>query len=279
MGATTEKRTVRIIEPSRGWQPIRVRELWRYRDLLWILAGRDIRVRYKQTLLGAAWAVLQPLATMIVFTVFFGKLAGMPSDGIPYPVFAFCALLPWQLFSSALNQAGNSLVGSQQLITRVYFPRILIPIATLGAPLLDFAISFAVLLALLAWYGLVPGWGALALPLFVLFAIFTALAVGLWMSALSVKYRDVRYTIPFLTQFWMFVTPIAYPSSLVPERWRWLAGLNPMTGVVDGFRWCLLRNAPRPGSALLVSVAVMAFLLLGALYYFRRVERTFADIV
>ena len=271
--------TVTVLTAGKTWQPLDLAELWRYRELLWILAGRDIKVRYKQTVLGASWAILQPLLTMIVFTIFFGRLAHIPSDGIPYPVFTFCALLPWQLFSSSLNQAGNSLIGNQHLITKVYFPRLLIPVAAMGSSLLDFAISFVVLVVLMGWYGIVPGWPVVALPLFILFAVATALTVGLWLSALSVKYRDIRYTIPFLTQFWLFVTPIAYPSSLVPARWRWLYGLNPMTGVVEGFRWCLLGKAEAPGAALWVSALTMAVLLVGGVYYFRRVERTFADVV
>jgi len=278
------------IYPRSGWQPIDLAELWRFRELLAILAMRDIRVRYKQTVLGAAWAVIQPVLTMIVFSIFFGNLAGLGSrieGGIPYPLFTFCALLPWQLFSSSLTSAGTSLVGNQSLISKVYFPRLVIPLASIVGSLADFLVAFVVLIGLMVSYGFLgydvaPSWAILTLPLFVALAFLTALAVGLWLSALNVEYRDVRYVIPFIVQFWMFITPIAYPSSLVRDRsitLYHLYGLNPMVGVVDGFRWALLGNAPAPGGALAVSVVVMLVLLVGGLYYFRRMERTFADIV
>jgi lipopolysaccharide transport system permease protein len=270
---------VLIIQPSRGWLKLNLGELWNYRELLYFLVWRDVKVRYKQTALGAAWAILQPFMTMVVFSVFFGRLAKIPSDGVPYPVFAFTALLPWQLFAYALAESSNSLVASQNLITKVYFPRLVIPIAGVLAGLVDFAIAFVVLLGLMWYFGIVPTAAVALLPLFVLLAIMTALAVGLWLSALNVKYRDVRYTIPFLTQFWMFVTPVAYPSSLVPERWRALFGLNPMAGVVEGFRWALLGKAHSPGPLLIVSIAAVVALLIGGLMYFRRTEATFADIV
>jgi lipopolysaccharide transport system permease protein len=253
--------------------------VWAYRELLYFLIWRDVKVRYKQTALGAAWAILQPVMTMVVFSVFFGRLAKMPSDGIPYPVFAFTALLPWQLFAYALSESANSLVSSQNLITKVYFPRLIVPIAAVMAGLVDFAVAFAVLLMLIWYYGIVPTAAVALLPLFVVFAIVTALAVGLWLSSLNVKYRDVRYTIPFLTQFWLFATPVAYPSSLVPERWRALLGLNPMAGVVEGFRWALLGKAQRPGPLLIVSVVAVVMLLAGGLMYFRQTETTFADLV
>ncbi len=268
-----------VIRPSRGWVPLGLKELWEYRELLYFLIWRDIKVRYKQTALGAAWAIIQPLFTMIVFSIFFGRLAKIPSDGVPYPIFAFCALLPWQLFAHALTESGNSLVASQNLITKVYFPRLVIPVAAVLAGLVDFAIAFVVLLGMMAYYGIVPTMAVVFLPLFLLLAVTTALAVGLWLSALNVQYRDVRYTIPFLTQFWLFITPIAYPSSLVPEGWRTLFGLNPMAGVVESFRWALLGTASAPGPMLAVSVAVVVALLVGGLYYFRRMEKTFADIV
>jgi lipopolysaccharide transport system permease protein len=255
------------------------RELWEYRELLYFLVWRDVKVRYKQTVIGAAWAILQPVMTMVVFSIFFGSLAKIPSDGLPYPVFAFTALLPWQLFASALSGASNSLVSSQNLITKVYFPRLIIPIASVLAGLVDFALAFLVLLLLMAYFGIIPSLAVLTLPLFILFALATALAVGLWLSALNVQYRDVRYTIPFLTQFWMFLTPVAYSSSLVPEQWRALYGLNPMAGVVEGFRWALLGKATPPGPLLLVSVATVAVLLIGGLIYFQRVEGSFADMV
>lgn len=268
-----------VLRPSQGWRPIDLAELWRYRELLWILAVRDVKLRYRQTVLGAAWAILQPLTTMIAFSFFFGRLAGIPSDGIPYPVFTYCALLPWQLFANSLLQAGNSLVGSQHLITKVYFPRLIVPISSMVSCVLDFLIAFGVLVALMAWYGVTPSRALVALPAFFLLALASALAAGLWLSALNVKYRDVRYTIPFLTQLWMVVTPVAYPSSLIPERWRWLYGLNPMTGAVEGFRWSLLGTARAPGPMVLVSAISVALLLLGGLLYFRRVERSFADVI
>jgi lipopolysaccharide transport system permease protein len=280
---------VRIL-PRSGWQPIDLQELWRYRELLWILALRDVKVRYKQTVLGAAWAVIQPVLTMVVFSIFFGSLAGLGKrieGGIPYPLYTFCALLPWQLFSSSLTSAGTSLVGNQGLISKVYFPRLVIPLASIFGSLVDFFVAFVVLAGMIAayvfmGYPVAPSWAILTLPLFVALAFLTALAVGLWLSALNVEYRDVRYLIPFIVQFWMFVTPIAYPSSLVRDRsvalYR-LYGLNPMVGVVDGFRWAMLGGAPAPGGALVVSIAVMLALLIGGLYYFRRMERTFADLV
>ncbi len=270
---------VLIIEPTRGWLKINFREIWEYRELLYFLVWRDIKVRYKQTALGAAWAVLQPVMTMIVFSVFFGKLAKVPSDGIPYPIFAYAALLPWQLFAFALSESANSLVGSQNLIQKVYFPRLVIPIAGVLAGLVDFVIAFVVLLGMMAYYGIHPTLAILVLPVFIVFAVAAALSVGLWLSALNVQFRDVRYTIPFLTQFWMFATPVAYPSSLVPEKWRALYGLNPMAGVVEGFRWALLGKSGSPGPLLWVSIAAVVLLLIGGLAYFRRMEKTFADIV
>ena len=267
------------LEPSRGFLRINLRAVWEYRELLYFLVWRDIKVRYKQTALGAAWAILQPVMTMVVFSVFFGRLAKMPSDGIPYPVFAYAALLPWQLFAYALSESGNSLISNQGLITKVYFPRLVIPISAVLAGLVDFGIAFAVLLILMLFYGIMPTAAILLLPLFIVFALATALAVGLWLSALNVKYRDVRYTIPFLTQIWMFATPVAYPSSLVPEPWRALLGLNPMAGVVEGFRWALLGKATPPGPILIVSVVAVIAMLVGGLLYFRKTESTFADIV
>jgi lipopolysaccharide transport system permease protein len=254
-------------------------ELWEYRELLYFLTWRDIKVRYKQTVLGAAWAIIQPLFMMLVFSLFFGKLAGVPSDGIPYPVFTFCGLLPWQLFAYSVTQAGNSLVGSQNLITKVYFPRLVVPISAVLGGVVDFAIAFLLLLAMIFYYGIVPGWQMVALPGLVLLAVLTALGVGLWLSALNVQYRDVRYTIGFMVQFWLFATPVAYPSSIVPEKWRVLYALNPMVGVVDGFRWALLGKPSSPGMPLLISVIVVLMLLAGGLYYFRRMEQQFADIV
>lgn len=267
------------IRPSSGWQALNLAELWRYRELLWFLAWRDIKIRYKQTALGAGWAIIQPLFSMIVFYVFFGKLAGIQSDGLPYPVFALCALVPWQLFAYALTQSSNSVVAEQRLITKVYFPRLIIPIASVLSGLVDFLIALALLLVFMAWYEVYPGWAILTVPLFALLAIATALAVGLWLSALNVQYRDFRYTVPFLTQLWMFASPVAYPSSLVPEVWRAWYGLNPMAGVIEGFRWALLGQASCSWGTLAVSMATVAILLISGMYYFRRMERTFADVV
>jgi lipopolysaccharide transport system permease protein len=271
--------SVLLIEPSGKWAPLRLRDLWDYRELLYFLVWRDIKVRYKQTALGAAWAILQPVLTMAVFSIFFGRLAKVPSGGVPYPVFVYAALLPWQLFAFTLTESSNSLVVNQHLITKVYFPRLAVPIAAVLGGLVDFGISFCVLLLLLFYYGIAPAFTVLALPLFVALAIATALGAGLWLSALNVQYRDVRYTIPFLTQFWLFATPVAYPSSLVPERWRVLYGLNPMAGVVEAFRWALLGKSAGPGPLLAVSVAVVTVMLVGGLFYFRRMEKTFADVV
>lgn len=268
-----------IIRPAQGWASLGLREVWAYRELLYFLTWRDIKVRYKQTVLGAAWAIIQPFFIMIVFSLFFGRLAGIPSDGIPYPVFIFCALLPWQLFAQALNESSNSLVANERLITKVYFPRLVIPISAVLGGLVDFAIAFVVLLLMMAYYGIVPRMAVLTLPLFILLTVLTALGVGLWLSALNVQYRDVRYTLSFLTQLWMFATPVAYPSSIVPEKWRALYGLNPMAGVVEGFRWALLGKKEAPGPLLAVSVATVVLILIGGLFYFRRMEETFADIV
>ena len=275
---TTLQPSTTLIRPSRGWVALNLRDLWQYRELLYFLTWRDIKVRYKQTVLGAAWAVLQPFLTMVVFSVFFGGLAKVPSEGIPYPIFSFCALLPWSYFSGALDRAGNSLVGSSHLITKVYFPRLAIPISAVAAGLVDFGIALVVLLGMTVYYDIAPTTAVFTLPFFLILAVATALAVGLWLSALNVQYRDVRYTIPFLTQFWLFATPIAYPSSLVPEQWRAWYGLNPMAGVVEGFRWALLGKEP-PGPMLAVSIVVVVLLLVGGLYYFRRMEKSFADVV
>ncbi|HEY8225363.1 MAG TPA: ABC transporter permease [Pyrinomonadaceae bacterium] len=268
-----------FIDPPGGWTSIGFRELWDYRELLYFLTLRDIKVRYKQTALGAAWAIIQPFFMMVVFSLFFGRLAGVKSDDIPYPIFTFCALLPWQLFAHALTESSNSLVANERLITKVYFPRLVVPMAAVLGGLVDFAVAFVILLAMMFYYGIVPTWAIVTLPAFIVFAVMTALAVGLWLSALNVKYRDVRYTINFLIQFWLFATPVAYPSSIVPERWRPLYGLNPMAGVVEGFRWALLGTKQPPGAMLVVSISVVVALLIGGLYYFRRMEQEFADVV
>ena len=262
-----------------GWVAIDFAELWQYRELLVFFAVRDIKVRYKQTLLGIAWAILQPVMTMVVFSIFFGNLAGVPSDGLPYPVFSFCGLLPWQLFAFALTQSSNSLVNNAHVLTKVYFPRLIIPFASMIAGLIDFAIAFVVLVGIMFYYDIIPGWALITLPFFVLLALAAALSVGLWLSALNVKYRDVRYTIPFLTQLWLFVTPVAYASSLVPSKWQAVYAINPMAGVVEGFRWALLGKAAPPGTMLIVSIAATAMLLAGGLFYFARMEKTFPDII
>jgi len=267
------------IAPSRGWVALKLRELWAYRELLYFLVWRDIKVRYKQTVLGAAWAVIQPFFTMVVFSLFFGSLAKMPSDGIPYPIFAYTALVPWTFFANGLTQASNSLVGNSGLIKKVYFPRLAIPIAGVLSNLVDFALAFVVLLLMMVYFKLWPTAAILWLPLLLLLAFVTALGVGLWFSALNVEFRDVRYVVPFITQFWMFATPVAYPSSLLHEPWRTLYGLNPMAGVVEGFRWALLGNASPPGPLIWVSAVASIVILVSGAFYFRRMERTFADVV
>jgi lipopolysaccharide transport system permease protein len=278
MVLSAEPAIVRI-RPSSGWLALGLRELWEYRELLWFLVWRDVKVRYKQTLLGAGWAILQPVAGMVVFSLFFGRLAGIPSDGLPYPIFSYAALVPWTFFAQGLSQSANSVVGSQALITKVYFPRLAIPIAAVLSGVVDFVLAFAVLLVLMAAYVIVPGAAILALPLFMLLAFVTAVGAGLWLSALNVQYRDVRYVVPFLVQLWLFLTPIAYPSSMVPEPWRTVYGLNPMVGVVEGFRWGLLGSVAPPGPMVAASaLAAVALMVSGALV-FRRMERTFADVV
>jgi len=279
VSATHREPPVIVIRPSKGWVALRLWDLWEYRDLLYILMWRDVKVRYKQTALGAAWAIIQPFFTMVVFSVIFGRLAKIPSEGLPYPIFAYCALLPWQLFSRALTESGNSLIANEPLLTRVYFPRLVIPLSVVLAGLVDFGVAFVILLGMMAYYGIMPTVAVFTLPLFLLLALGTALGMGLWLSALNVQYRDVRYTIPFLTQFWLFATPIVYPSSLVPEPWRAFLGLNPMAGVVEGFRWALLGTAHAPGFMLVSSVAAAVVLLMSGLFYFRRMERIFADVV
>ena len=267
------------IAPAKAWPSIDLGELWDYRELLYFLTWRDLKVRYKQTALGAAWAIIQPLFMMLVFSLFFGRLARVPSDGIPYPLFTLCALLPWQLFANALTESSNSLVGNQNLITKVYFPRLVVPMSAVLGGLVDFAIAFVILIGMMLLYGIVPGRQILALPAFIVLAVVTALAVGLWLSALNVQYRDVRYTINFLVQFWLFATPVAYPSSIVPPQWRVLYSLNPMVGVVEGFRWSLLGKPESPSALVLVSTVVVLTLLAGGLFYFRRMEQQFADVV
>ncbi|MBD0325143.1 MAG: ABC transporter permease [Pyrinomonadaceae bacterium] len=269
-----------LIEPSRGWASLRLSELWEYRELLYFLAWRDIKIRYKQTALGLAWAVLQPFLTMLIFAIFFGKLARMPSDNVPYPLFAFAALVPWTFFANGLTQSSNSLVGSANLIKKVYFPRLVVPISVVLGGLPDFALSFLVLLGMMVYYGVYPQLMMLLwLPLLLLLALVTALGTGLWLSALNVKYRDVRYIVGFLTQIWMFATPVVYPASLLSGRWQLVYSLNPMVGVVEGFRWALLRTETAPGMSIIISAAMSLVILVTGTFYFRRMEKTFADIV
>ena len=268
-----------VVEPPAGLFRIGLRSLWEYRELLYFLVWRDLKVRYKQTAIGIGWAVLQPLTAMAIFTVVFGHFARVPSDGLPYPVFAYCALLPWNYFATALNRCIVSVVGDANLISKIYFPRLLLPIAGPISGLADFAVPFVLLLGMVAWYGIALSWAIFTVPLFLLLALLTALAVGLWLSALNVRYRDVGYTIPFLLQIWFFATPVVYPLSLVPEKYRLFYGLNPMVGVVEGFRWALLGKTRPELGVLAASVAVVTLLLLGGLVFFRNLEDQFADVV
>jgi lipopolysaccharide transport system permease protein len=267
------------IEPEHGWPKVNLHELFEYRELLYFLIWRDVKVRYKQTVLGAAWAIIQPFMTMVVFSLFFGRLAGIPSEGVPYPIFSFAALVPWTFFANGLSQSANSLVGSSNLITKVYFPRLVIPTATALSGIIDFILAFIVLLGMMLFYGIAPTANVVWLPLLLLLALVAALGVGLWLSALNVQYRDVRYVVPFLVQFWLFATPIAYPSSLLPQLWRSIYALNPMVGVVEGFRWALLGTETAPGAMIFISAAAAVVILVAAIFYFRRMEDTFADVV
>jgi lipopolysaccharide transport system permease protein len=267
------------IRPSEGWASLDLGSVWSYRELLYFLVWRDIKVRYKQTVLGALWAILQPFMTMVVFSLFFGRLAGIPSEGVPYPVFSFAALVPWTFFATGLGQGANSLVGSQSLIKKVYFPRLVIPIASVLSGVVDFVLAFVVLLGMMSYFGIFPTVNIMWLPPLLVLALVTALGVSLWLSALNVQFRDIRYTVPFLTQLWLFATPIAYPSSLLSEPWRTVYGLNPMAGVVEGFRWALLGTDTQPGPMILVSSVVSATLLITGAFYFRRMEKSFADVV
>ena len=267
-----------VVEASRGWRAFDLRELWRYRELVYFLAWRDVKVRYKQTVLGVGWAVIQPVMAMGVFTIFFGRLARVPSDGLPYPVFSLAGLVPWTYFAAGVTSGASSLASYQHIISKVYFPRLLIPLAAVLTPLIDFGVAFVVLLAVDAWYGVVPGGAIVWLPALLLLAVATAVAASVWLSALSVRYRDVRYVVPFAVQLWLFATPVAYPASLVPAKWRALYGLNPMAGAVEGFRWALA-GGPSPGLMTLVSAVVVLLALVTGVLYFRRAERTFADIM
>jgi lipopolysaccharide transport system permease protein len=275
---TLQPPTLRI-EPPRGWLTIEFRELWAARELLYFFVWRDVKIRYKQTAIGAAWAVLQPVMTMLVFSLFFGKLAKIPSHGLPYPIFYYSALLPWMYFSGALQNATSVVVEQQRVITKVYFPRLVLPLSAVFSGLLDFAISFIVFLVLMAYYRIVPGPAILLFPFFLLLSVLTALGAGLWLSTLNAIYRDVRYVVPFLVQFWMFASPVAYPSSLVPDRWRWVYGLNPMAGVIEGFRWSLTGQGQPPNILLAASSTMVLLLVAGGAAYFTRMEGTIADVV
>lgn len=268
------------LEPSNSWVALKLDELWKYRELLYFLTWRDIKVRYKQTVLGGAWAIIQPFMTMVVFSLFFGNLAQVPSDGLPYPIFSYTALVPWTFFATGLSMSSNSLVGSANLIKKVYFPRLVIPIATVLSGAVDFVLAFIVLLIMMASFGIVPTINVIFLPFFLLLAFITALGVGLWLSAMNVQFRDIRYTVPFITQFWLFATPIAYPSSLIEnDILRAIYGINPMAGVVEGFRWALLGVDTVPNLILIVSTTASITLFISGLFYFRRMEKTFADVV
>jgi lipopolysaccharide transport system permease protein len=275
---TKQLQTV-VVQRSKGWLRLDLRPVWEYRELLYFLVWRDIKVRYKQTAIGAAWAVCQPLLTMMIFAVIFGRFAKIPSDNVPYPIFAFAGLLPWTYFSQSISRSGASLVTDANLIRKIYFPRLVIPAAAVVAPLVDFVLSFLILLVMMAWYRVTPNWVVATLPLFVSLAVFAALGVSLWLSALNVKYRDVGHAIPFLVQFWMYASPIVYPLSLIPKRWHVVYSLNPMVGVVEGFRWGLLGKSRLEFDAILIGTAVTLVLLLSGLVFFKRMERSFADIV
>jgi len=270
---------VTYIKPSKGWLSVNFGELWRYRELIYFLTWRDIKVRYKQAVLGLAWALLQPILTVLIFTVVFGILLKTPSQGLPYPLFAISALLPWQLFANALQRSSISLVGNSNLITKIYFPRLAIPLSSVAAALVDFAVSFLVLIGMMIYYRYLPGLNLLWLPLIILFALLTALAVGLWLSAINVQYRDVQHMVPFIIQVWMYASPIVYPIDIIPEGiWRTLYGLNPMVGVIQSYRWALL-GGDMPDATMLISIIVVIVLLISGVFYFRRMEKTFADIV
>jgi lipopolysaccharide transport system permease protein len=275
----TDDRPVVLIQPRRGWLSFDLKAVYRYRELLYFLVWRDVLVRYKQAAIGVAWVVLQPLLTMVVFTIIFGQFAKLPSDGLPYPIFSFTALLPWNYFAQAISRSGISLVSNANLISKIYFPRLIVPISGALGPLVDFAISFIILLGMMAWYGIAPTWGVLALPFLTLLAVVTAVAVSLYLSALNVKYRDVGHAIPFLVQFWMYASPVVYSVNIIPQKWRLLYSLNPMVGVIEGYRWALLGKERPDFGVMAVGVVVASVLLLGGLVYFKRTERFFADII
>jgi len=268
-----------VIRPSTGFSKLDLVALWEFRELFYFLVWRDVKIRYKQTIIGAAWAIVQPVMTMVIFTVIFGNFAKIPSDGLPYAIFSYTALLPWNYFSQAIARSGDSLVGDANLIKKVYFPRLMIPLASVSSPLVDFFISFLVLLAMLAWFGITPGWGVLVLPLLLVLVFMTALAVGLWLSPLNARYRDVRYAIPFLIQLWMYASPVVYSVNIVPEKWRMLFSLNPLAGVIEGFRWALLGKGDPAIGAIMISACVVLMLLLGGIFFFKRMERYFVDVL
>jgi lipopolysaccharide transport system permease protein len=277
---TKNEPTTIYIKPSTGFTALNLSDLWIYRELVFFMIWRDIKVRYKQTLLGASWAIIQPLMTMLVFNFLFGTVAKVPTDGIPYPIFSFTGLLPWGLFVTALNQASRSLTSNHNMVTKIYFPRLVLPVASVLAGLVDFAIAFVILIIMMFYYKITPTWNALwALPLFLLLAILAALGVALWLAAINVQYRDVNYALPFLTQFWLFITPVAYSAKVISAKWQLLYSLNPMAGVVSGFRWALLGSGTGPDTALWVSVGISILILISGLFYFRRMERTFADTI
>jgi lipopolysaccharide transport system permease protein len=272
--------TTIYIKPSTGLAALNLRDLWTYRELVFFMIWRDIKVRYKQTLLGASWAVIQPVMTMLVFNFLFNGIAKLPTDGIPYPIFSFTALLPWGLFTTALNQASRSLTSNQNMITKIYFPRLVLPVASVLAGLVDFAIAFVILIGLMIFYKVTPAWNVLwALPLFLLLAVVTALGVALWLSAVNVQYRDVNYALPFITQFWLFITPVAYSAKVISQKWQLVYSLNPMAGVVNGFRWALLGSGNGPDLSLWISAGISILVLVSGLFYFRNMERTFADMI
>jgi lipopolysaccharide transport system permease protein len=276
---SSKKENILFIRPSKGRLPINIAELWEYRELLYFLVWRDVKVRYKQTVIGAGWAVLQPVISMVIFSIIFGNFVQVPSDGLPYPVFAYAALLPWTYFAQAFQRSSVSLVSSGSMITKVYFPRLVAPLSAALSPIIDFAIAFVVLVAMMWWFGLTPTWGILILPMFVCLAFFTAVAVGLFTSALNVRYRDVAHALPFLVQMWMFASPVVYPVGVIPEKWRILYSLNPLVGVIEGFRWALLGTQQPDFIVMLVSACAVFTLLIAGLFYFRKVERVFADVI
>jgi lipopolysaccharide transport system permease protein len=268
-----------VIEPPGPWLSINFKEIWAYRELLSILAWRDVSILYKQSIIGIGWVIIQPIMTMIIFTIIFGKFAKLPSDGIPYPIFTYCALLPWNYFARSLSGSSNSLVGASHLITKVYFPRLIIPLSKVFSGLIDFCIAFVILIAMMIWYHISPTGGIFLLPLFLVVAMITSLAVGLWLTALNVRYRDVQFIVPFLTQFWMYASPVAYSAGIVPHKWQWIYSLNPMVGVIEGFRWALLGKGSPNTEMILLSSGIVLIIFLSGLYYFKKMEQSFADII